>query len=173
MKHVACSPQHDIHISQKVIKMAAPKECRSARTSLTVHKHLNRSSFWLLLCTVWIENPSPRPWTLALSSWESLCKKYPCKSLALSCWTEREKKCMGGGGLVMDDDNIYCLYQQPATLPGIGIYVPVCLWVCMCLRVLLETACKYCSCWKWKRQRVFLQPGAAKGQYWQWRNTEK
>lgn len=51
---------------------------------------------------------------------------------------------------------IYRLYQQPATLPGIGIYVPACLWVCMCLRVLLETACKYCSCWKWKRQRVFF-----------------
>lgn len=74
-------------------------------------------------------------------------------------WRERRggerKETRGWLWFLMDNENTYCLYQQMDTLPGIGIYVPACLWVCMCLRVLLETACKYCSCSKWKRQRVF------------------
>lgn len=39
------SPQHDMHISKKVIKMAAPKDFGSIPTSLG-HEHLNMSNFY-------------------------------------------------------------------------------------------------------------------------------
>lgn len=39
------SPQNDMHISKKVIKMAAPKDFGSIHTSHG-HKHLNMSNFY-------------------------------------------------------------------------------------------------------------------------------
>lgn len=59
------------------------------------------------------------------------------KKVTTSCWIERSKrravcKWEDGFGFNGQWKYMYCLYQQMDTLPGIGIYVPACLWVCVC-----------------------------------------